>query len=65
MASLSYSEERFQPGDRVIITTGVFADYEGNVDSVNPLERQIDVSMNIYGRQTPVRCNFSEARRVL
>ena len=60
MVSLSDRDERFQPGDRVIITTGTFANYEGNVDSVNRLEHQIDVSININGRQTPVRCNFSE-----
>ncbi len=50
-----------QPGDRVTVTTGPFADFVAEVETLSP-DRRVWVLMDIMGNQTRVRVTADQLR---
>lgn len=53
----------FQPGQRVRITSGPFADFIGTVHEVNPERGKVRVLVSFFGRETPVELDFLQVER--
>lgn len=53
-----------EPGDRVRITAGTFAGYEGRVDIVETASGRLTVMISIYGRNTPVELEMFQIERL-
>ncbi len=51
---------RFQKGERVRITDGAFANFNGVVDEVNQEKNRLKVMVSIFGRATAVDVDFSQ-----
>lgn len=56
----SYSE-----GDQVKITDGPFANYVGSVDEVLADKGKLRVSVQIFGRSTPVELDMTQAEKIV
>ncbi len=54
----------FEIGEMVRVKEGPFADFNGNVESVNYEKSRLNVSVTIFGRATPVELSFSEVEKV-
>jgi transcriptional antiterminator NusG len=50
----------FRIGDMVRIKAGPFAAFTGRVAGINQSRSLLKVAVEIYGRVTPVKLNFSE-----
>jgi transcription termination/antitermination protein NusG len=51
---------RFQRGERVRITEGAFANFNGVVEEVNQEKSRLKVMVSIFGRATAVDAEFSQ-----
>ena len=51
---------RFQKGERVRITEGAFANFNGIVEEVNQEKSRLKVMVSIFGRATAVDVDFSQ-----
>ncbi len=51
---------RFQKGERVRITEGAFANFNGTVEEVNQEKSRLKVMVSIFGRATAVDVDFSQ-----
>lgn len=51
---------RFQKGERVRITEGAFANFNGVVEDVNQEKSRLKVMVSIFGRATAVDVEFSQ-----
>lgn len=51
---------RFQKGERVRITEGAFANFNGVVEEVNQEKSRLKVMVSIFGRATAVDVEFSQ-----
>lgn len=51
---------RFQKGERVRITEGAFANFNGVVEEVNQEKSRLKVMVSIFGRATAVDVDFSQ-----
>lgn len=54
----------FEPGQNVRVTEGPFADFSGVVDEVNYERNKLRVSVQIFGRETPVELDFIQVEKV-
>lgn len=54
----------FEPGQNVRVTEGPFADFNGIVDEVNYERNKLRVSVQIFGRETPVELDFIQVEKV-
>jgi transcriptional antiterminator NusG len=58
---------RFKPewevGETVRVITGPFADFNGNIESINLDQSKVVVLVNIFGRDTPVELGFEDIQR--
>ncbi|MHB0876606.1 MAG: transcription termination/antitermination protein NusG [Anaerolineae bacterium] len=48
----------FQPGSKVRITDGPFAEFIGTVDTIDNDRRKVRVMVNFFGRDTPIELDF-------
>ena len=53
----------FEVGQRVRVTEGPFADFNGSVDEVNYERNKLRVSVQIFGRDTPVELEFGQVEK--
>ncbi len=55
------SKTSFKVGDSVRITEGLFADYIGDVESVDEENKTMVVKISMFSRETSVELDFSQA----
>ncbi|MBQ9238913.1 MAG: transcription termination/antitermination factor NusG [Treponema sp.] len=56
--------QSFAVGDAVRITDGPFATFTGKVDDVNVEKDRLRVTVQIFGRETPVEVSLTQAEKV-
>jgi transcriptional antiterminator NusG len=54
----------YRLGDVVRIKAGPFAAFTGKVEGINQSKSLLKVKVDIFGRVTPVKVNFSEAEKL-
>ena len=54
----------FEVGEKVRVTEGPFIDFNGTVDEVNYERNKLKVSVQIFGRETPVELDFVQVEKV-
>lgn len=54
----------FRVGDMVRIKAGPFTAFTGRVEGINQAKFLLKVAVNIYGRITPAKVNFSDAEKL-
>jgi transcriptional antiterminator NusG len=55
---------KFEKGEKVKITEGPFATFEGSIDDVNEDKETVKVMVTIFGRSTPVELEFGQVEKV-
>ena len=61
---MKHQKRIFRLGDKIRIKTGPFAAFVGKVDGINQAKSLLKVSVEIYGRVTPVKVSFSDAEKL-
>ncbi len=54
----------FTVGDEVSVIDGPFTDSVGTVETINEARATITVSINVFGRETPVELEYYQARKI-
>jgi transcriptional antiterminator NusG len=54
----------YKLGDTVRIKTGPFQSFTGKIEGINQSKTLLKVKVDIFGRVTPVKVNFSEAEKL-
>ncbi len=55
---------QFEPGDRVRVIQGPFANFHGVVEEVKPEKGKVRVLVSIFGRETPVELEFAHVQKI-
>lgn len=55
---------QFEPGDKVQVTEGPFANFTGTVDEVRPDRGRVKVMISVFGRATPVELEFTQLEKI-
>ncbi|MEE3419954.1 MAG: transcription termination/antitermination protein NusG [Lachnospiraceae bacterium] len=53
----------YEKGDLVIVTSGAWAGTESKITAVNPQKQTVSISVNLFGRETPVEISFADIRK--
>ena len=51
-------------GDLIVVTTGAWKDTVGAIKSINEAKKSITISVEMFGRETPVELNFTEVKKM-
>lgn len=51
------------PGDKILVLSGPFKDFEGEVIEVNPERSKLKALLSIFGRDTPVELEFNQVQK--
>ena len=54
----------FEVGDTVVVTSGAWKDTVGAVKSINEGKKTITMTVEMFGRETPVELSFGEVKRM-
>lgn len=52
-----------QTGDKIIVLSGPFKDFEGEVIKVSPERSKLKALLSIFGRDTPVELEFNQVQK--
>ncbi len=55
---------QYTVGERVKVTDGAFANFEGVVDEVKPEKSKVLVLVSIFGRETPVELDYAQVQKL-
>jgi len=55
---------KFEQGDKVQVTDGLFANFTGVVDEVRPDRGRVKVMISVFGRPTPVELEFTQLEKI-
>ena len=50
-------------GDKILVLTGPFKDFEGEVIEVSPERSKLKALLSIFGRDTPVELEFNQVQK--
>lgn len=53
----------YEVGQKVLIVDGPFNNFQGSVKAIYPDKRKIQVSVEIFGRETPVEIDFFKVKK--
>ncbi|MCD8084016.1 MAG: transcription termination/antitermination protein NusG [Clostridiales bacterium] len=53
----------YEVGDVIVVTGGAWKDTIGAIKSINEAKKTLTISVEMFGRETPVELNFTEVRR--
>ena len=53
-----------QPGDMIIVTSGVWEGTSGAIREINESKQSVTITVEVFGRETPVELSFSEVRKM-
>ena len=56
--------QTFRLGDTVRILSGPFVSFTGKIEGINQVKALLKVKVAIYGRNKPIKLNFSDVERV-
>ena len=56
--------QTFRLGDTVRIVSGPFVSFTGKIEGINQDKALLKVKVAIYGRNKPIKLNFSDVERV-
>jgi transcriptional antiterminator NusG len=51
------------PGDKIVVLSGPFKDFEGEVIEVSPERSKLKALLSIFGRDTPVELEFNQIEK--
>lgn len=52
-----------EPGDKILVLSGPFKDFEGEVIEVSPERSKLKALLSIFGRDTPVELEFNQIEK--
>ncbi|MBP5533577.1 MAG: transcription termination/antitermination protein NusG [Lachnospiraceae bacterium] len=52
----------FEVGDTVTVMSGAWENYQGIVRSINESKQTVTISIDVFGRETPVEIGFTDVR---
>jgi transcription termination/antitermination protein NusG len=55
----SYSE-----GETIMVTQGAWKDTVGVIKAINPSKRSVTISVEMFGRETPVELSYAEVKKL-
>ena len=68
MAGLGFSRSDvvvgYEVGDTVVVTAGAWKDTVGAIKSINESKKTITISVEMFGRETPVELAFTEVNKM-
>jgi transcription termination/antitermination protein NusG len=53
-----------QVGDAVTVTEGTFESFDGTVEAIDEEHGKITISIEVFGRQTPVEVAYWQVKRI-
>ena len=64
MDNMNQKNVIYRLGDMVRIKAGPFAAFTGRIEGINQSKSLLKVKVDIFGRVTPIKVNFSEAEKL-
>ena len=52
----------FEVGDTVTVMSGAWENYQGIVKSINESKQTVTISIDVFGRETPVEIGYTDVR---
>ena len=56
-------EVNYGEGDTVVVLAGVWKDTVGVIRSMNPNKQVVTITVNLFGRETPVEVSFADIKK--
>ncbi len=54
----------YEVGETIVVTSGAWKDTVGVIKEVNVQKKTLKISVELFGRETPVEINFSEVKKM-
>ena len=68
MAGLGFARKDvvldFEVGDMVVVISGAWKDTVGAIRSINDSKKTVTISVEMFGRETPVELSFAEVKKM-
>lgn len=64
MTDVSNIEVDFEEGDSVNVLSGAWKDYVGVIQSMNVSKKTVTITLDLFGRETPVEVSFADVKKL-
>lgn len=54
----------YEVGDAVVVISGAWKDTVGVIKSINDTKQTLEITVEMFGRETPVELNFTEVKKM-